>query len=183
MSNKIILAALVPLVLAISCSKPESFEQKAIRAKLAESVGEITSMSFNYIEKIDSATFGDEIQARTKAFLLKSSQDKSFHGKYLAKGQLAKAQEKLEALQKDSKYVLMLDSIKTAMADRLDEVAYYDYKFSATGKSGDSKFEAIDWYACITPEGEVLSLVQEKKNLHKGTGTVIPGYSDMFDKE
>lgn len=166
-----------------SCSSPAELtaEQLALKDKFAAQLGEISSLEFSSFEKIDSTTVAEEITMREKTFLIKLEQDKKFYEKYRNTRNSAKAAEKQAAMDRDLVLMRKLSEIRTALGDAVDGIAYYDYKFSAKGRADGEPFEAEGWYACITPDGRVLSLVKDQKDLHKGTGVAIPGYSEIFE--
>ena len=168
---------------SVSCLSPAGLtsEQLALKEKFTAQVGEFSSLEFTAFEKIDSTTVAEEISMREQTFLLKHEQDKKFYEKYKNVHNTAKAAEKLTAMERDIELLRKLVRIKESLGDAVGNIAYYDYCFSAKGRTAEGPFEADGWFACITPDGKVLSLVQNKRDLHKGTGTAIPGYSEIFD--
>lgn len=175
------LMAAVALILS-SCASKYSDEKAAVAAKIAETMGEVQNFNFKSFEQIGQTTVGEEIEMRVKAFKTKLEQDQKFFDMYTAGGVLGKAAQKKTAIERDQLHLTQLDSIRNTLGAGLGEIAYRDYKFSAAGKLKDSQLEATDWYAAIAPDGTVLSLVQDQKNLHKGLGVTIPGYKEMFDE-
>ena len=177
-----VLMAAVALILS-SCASKYSDEKAAVAAKIAETMGDVQNLTFNTFEQIGETTIGQEVEMRIDLFKTKLEQDQKFYDMYTAGGVLGKASQKRDAIERDQLHLTQLDSIRNTLGDKLNEIAYRDYKFSAVGKVKDSKLEAKDWYAAISPAGEVLSLVQDPKKLHRGLGITIPGYKGMFDEE
>ena len=180
------LAALLMAASALllsSCTSKYASEKAAVSAKIAETMGEVQNLTFNTFEQIGQTTIGQEVEMRIDLFKTKLEQDQKFYDMYTAGGVLGKASQKKTAIERDQLHLTQLDSIRNNLGAKLNEIAYRDYKFSAVGKVKDSKLEAKDWYAAISPSGEVLSLVQDPKKLHKGLGVTIPGYKGMFDEE
>lgn len=177
-----LLMAAVVLALS-SCSTKYADEKAAVSAKITETMGEVQSLTFNSFEPVGETTVGQEIEMRIKLFKTKLEQDQKFYDMYSAGGVLGKAAQKKHAIERDQLHLTQLDSIRNSLEGRLDEIAYRDYKFSASGKTADGILEAKDWYAAISPAGEVLNMVQDPKKLHRGLGVTIPGYKGMFDEE
>ena len=179
---------LVPVLLAAAVSMlsacDDSFkeEKAAVAAEIEETMGEVQGFNFKNFEQIGQTTVGEEIEMRIKAFKTKLEQDQKFFDMYTAGGVIGKAAQKKKAIERDQLHLTQLDSIRNTLGAGLGEIAYRDYKFSASGKLKDSVLEATDWFAAIAPDGTVLSLVQDQKNLHKGLGVTIPGYKEMFDE-
>ena len=69
------------------------------------------------------------------------------------------------------------------MGDAVNEIAYYDYKFSAIVTSGRQYAEYDDCFVSVTPQNEVLCFTRDQKDLHKATGKVLPGYSEILGRE
>jgi len=166
-----------------ACAGSHSKEKEAVSAKIVETMGEVKNLKFNTFEQIGQTTIGEEVEMRINLFKTKLEQDQKFYDMYSAGGVLGKASQKKAAIERDQLHLTQLDSIRNTLGAKLNEIAYKDYKFSAVGTLKDSKLEAKDWYAAISPSGEVLSLVQDSKKLHRGLGVTIPGYKGMFDEE
>ncbi len=176
-------AMLLTALFCLSCDGKYVEEKEAVKAKIVETMGEVQSLTFNTFEQIGQTTVGEEVEMRIDLFKTKLEQDQKFYDMYSAGGVLGKASQKKDAIERDRLHLTQLDSIRNTLGEKLNEIAYKDYKFSAVGKLKDSKLEAKDWYAAISPSGEVLSLVQDPKKLHRGLGVTIPGYKGMFDEE
>ena len=173
----------VSAVALSSCAGSYVDEKKAVSDKISETMGEVQSLTFNTFEQIGQTTVGQEVEMRIALFKTKLEQDQKFYDMYTAGGVLGKAAKKKDAIERDQLHLTQLDSIRNTLGAKLNDIAYRDYKFSAVGKLKDGKLEAKDWYAAISPAGEVLSLVQDPKKLHRGLGVTIPGYKGMFDEE
>ena len=117
---------------------------------------------------------------RTANFKLKYKKDSEYEQDYTRNGMIKNAELKAASMARDLIHIAQMDSIKAAIADRLNEVAYREYKFSASCMTPEGKLELKDWYAAISPEGEVLSMVQDKSKLHGGLGVSIPGWKELF---
>lgn len=186
MKKLIIAFCVLGSMLVSACvGAPElSPEQVAVSEMIAaQAGGELTSLKFTRFEKIDSTTYAKEISNRVKTFELKFRQDSLKNQEYKQKGMLTNARVKNEAMERDRLHLSQMEQIRQNLSSRLDDIIYYDYIFSAAAKLDGSSLIVNDYYACITPDGKVLSMVQDKKNLHKGTGKAIPGYAEIFSSE
>ena len=173
----------IAALLAVSCKYEPSMEESAIRAKIEEEKGEVSKFALTDIEKIGEVTLGEEIGIRRSNFELKHRNDSRFEQEYRDKNYQKRADEKKAAMDRDILHIAQLDSILTTVSNELDKVVYSDYRFSASCMTSEGKLELKDWYACITPDGQVLSLVQDKKRLHRGVGIVIPGWKGIFSDD
>lgn len=180
--KRIILAAFVAAaaLLAVSCKYEPSLEEKAIKTKIEEQKGPVTQFALTDIEMLREVTLGEEIGIRRDNFELKHKKDSELGEKYKGKNLPTNAALKQESARKDLVRLFALDSIAEALSDELGKVVYRDYRFSASCMTDEGALVLKDWYAAITPEGEVLSMVQDKKNLHRGLGNVIPGWKELF---
>lgn len=176
-------ALLLGLCFCLSCSYEPSMEEIAIKGKIEEQKGEVKKFALTEIEKIGEATIGKEIEERTKNFQLKLMKDSEFEKQYRGQGLRQRADEKAAAIVRDIIHIRQMDSIKASIPDRLEELAYREYRFSASCNTSEGPLELKDWYAAITPEGEVLNMVSSKSKLHSGLGVVIPGWKDLFPKK
>jgi hypothetical protein len=99
----------------------------------------------------------------------------------MSKGKPRNAMLKLEAIDKAQRVLVQLDSLEEEYGDVLDSVIFYDYRFSGEAVTKDSRFDLSEAYAAITPDGKVLSVSTDVKDIHKSTGRAIPGYVDLFE--
>ena len=173
------------LVLLASCSgKPADPVEEAITSEIITNMSEgFTDVKIYKVEKIDSTTFGQELERRRHLFETKREVDEKYMNKYIAAGKPKNAAAKEESMKKDQVIIQCLDSLAITLSDILDEVAYYDYKFSAQAKGQNSSMEFRDSYAAITPDYEVIGMTAKEKDLHKGLGKVIPGYLEILKGE
>ena len=157
----------------------------ALESEIIRLVGADAKVSFNSVERIDSTTFGQELDNRIKAMETRQKQNRKFLDQYNMKGQKKSAAAKSEALIKDEQVIAGLNAIKErlAAADSLGIVAYYDYHFSGSARCEGQETAFPDNYASISPDGVVLSLNDSQKGLHNALGKVIPGYTDLLKAE
>ena len=179
MKKFMLFAALLPLLASCGGKAPDPVHE-AIKGEIMGNMSqEFSDVTINRVEKIDSTTFRQELDRRKKAFTLKRDADSEFLLKYMNEGKKRNAALKSDAYRKDLVILQGLDSLEAAHAAILDDVAYYDYRFSAEAKGQDLKMQFRDAYISITPDGRVISMTAERRDLHKGAGRVIPGYLDL----
>ncbi len=169
----------------VCCSPAEpTLEQKALNDKFAETIPTITKVNYSRFEKIDSTTLGTEIDNRIALFETKNEVNKRHYEKYVREKKMTNANLKSDEIYKGLAVIEFLDSLKADLGpEHLSDIAYYDYKFTATVRYQGGYQELTDYYACITPDGKVLGYTNEIKNLHKGCGSSIPGYVQALKDE
>lgn len=174
------------MLLAAGCSDkntaPDPFRE-AVTARIIESAGRDMKVSFYSFEKVDSTTFGTELEHRKTAFNKKLAIDQERYEQFLKERKPKNTQKKKADVETDLRFLEGLDRIGEEIADRLDEVAYYDFHFNGKARSPEGDIEFEDWWASISPEGEVLCMLQGKKGLHNALGRVLPGYLDLVGEE
>lgn len=170
--------------LAFACSGPKAEDPalSAVKARVGEIVGEGAKVTVSAFERIDSTTFGDEIAHRIKVQELAIEQNGKYVEKYKNAGNKAKSAEKKALIEKNKAMLEGLKAIETRMADSLEVIAYYDYRFSGEAVKDGAKTVFREYYASVTPDGRVLSIENQQKGLHKSLGRVIPGYQALLDK-
>ena len=178
MKKSIILAAALVLV---SCGQKQSDPvQDAIELYIFENMPEMyTQVTFNTLEKVDSTTFREEFEHRKKAFEARLESDEKFILKYTLEKKQKNVALKTLSYKKTLRIIQALDSLEKASAGIMDDVAYYDYKFSATAKGQNARMDFEDTYATVTPDLRVMSMTTDIRDLHKSLGRAIPGYLDI----
>ena len=180
-----VMAAAAAAVLAVSCggSEPDPVAE-AIKAEITTNMAEgFTSVKNITYELVDSTTFAQEFERRIKTFEVKRDADGKYLLKYTREGKTRNAAIKSDAYKRDLEILRDLDSLHAACAGILDDVAYYDYRFSADAKGDNSVMQFRDAYVAMTPEHEVIGMTAKQKDLHKGLGKVIPGYLGLVKGE
>ena len=179
MRHSLIIFVSVLLLAACGGSKTDPVKE-AIKGEIMGNMAQdFISVDVTFVEKIDSTTFRTELDRRKKAFTTKRDADGEFLLKYMQEGKRRNAAIKNESYVNDLRILQGLDSLGIKHADILDDVAYYDYRFSATAKGKDVTMQFRDAYIAITPDGQVISMTAERRDLHKSAGRVIPGYYEL----
>ena len=155
--------------------------QEALEAYILQ--GEAGSFQLYRIEKIDSTTFRTEFERRHKVYELKLDQETKFYQEYLSQNKPKNAKVHSDAILRTCEIMNGLDSLQASMEGRLDEIAYYDYVFSAKASSESRYSEFTNAYASITPAFEVITLTEDRRDLHKAGGRAIPGYLQMLGQD
>lgn len=183
MKRTAILAAALVMLAACAQNRATDPVETAIKTKIAESVSPDAVIRIDRLEKVDSTTFGSELEHRIKVFTLRHDQNEKYYFQYNSEGRPNSAAEKKEAMKKDALVLEGLDKIGERMADSLSLVAYYDYKFSGSAETKTERTVFQDYYASITSDGQVMSISSSTKGLHKSLGRVIPGYTGLIGKD
>lgn len=172
------------MLLASCGGKAPSPVETALNAAIAENLGqELKSVSYASLDKIDSTTFGQELEKRRAVLEQKVKSEEELYVKYKTQGKSTNAGIKLEAVNKAKASLVRLDSLALTLSDKMDEVAYFDYTFTAAVKGVEKDVTFKDAWALITPDLKVLGLATSQKSVHKGSGKVIPGYVEMLKED
>ncbi len=155
--------------------------QEALEAYILQ--GEEGSFQLYRIEKIDSTTFRTEFERRQKVYELKLQQETKLYQEYLSQNKPKNAKRHSDAIVRTCEIMNGLDSLKAGMEGRLDDIAYYDYVFSAKASSDSQYSEFQSAYVSITPAYEIITLTEDRKDLHKAGGRAIPGYLQLLGKD
>ena len=179
---KRLMAIISALVLLLGCGGTGSDFESALKAKIAEQTGDPGArVRIFKMEQTGQGTLGEELQRRKDVFQLQMKQNGRLYEVYMSKGKPRNAMLKLEAIDKAQRVLRQLDSLEEEYVDVLDSVIFYDYRFSGEAVTKDSRFDLSEAYASITPDGKVLSVSTDVKDIHKSTGRAIPGYVDLFE--
>ncbi len=155
--------------------------QEALEAYILQ--GEEGSFQLYRIEKIDSTTFRTEFERRQKVYERKLQQETKLYQEYLSQNKPKNAKRHSDAIVRTCEIMNGLDSLKAGMEERLDEIAYYDYVFSGKAVSESQNSEFPNAYVSITPAFEIITLTEDRKDLHKTGGRAIPGYLQLLGKD
>ncbi|MBO4769017.1 MAG: hypothetical protein J5495_05740 [Bacteroidales bacterium] len=181
---KLFIKVLIPTLLcALACGCKQEVDplQEALGAYILQ--GQEGSFRLTRIEKIDSTTFRTEFERRQNVFERKLSQETKLFDSYVAQRKPKNAERHRAAIVRTREVMASLDSLKATMEGRLDEIAYYDYVFTGRAETKTTITELSNAYVSITPEFEVITLSNDRKDLHKAGGRAIPGYLEMLGKD
>ena len=173
-------AALLAAMVSCAPKQADPVEQALIN-KIKEVAAEEGTVKVYSLEKVDSTTFRTELERKFKIYNLKVEQNTKFYETYVKEGKPKNAELKSKAIAKDQAILKGLETIQTSIEAQLDNVAYYDYKFSASANFKTSKATYNDYFFAVTPDGTVLGISSDQNAIHKGTSSVIPGYKELLD--
>ncbi len=174
------MALLGGAVLSCTPKKTDPMEQ-ALTEKILQAVGEEGKVRVYSMEAVDSTTLRTELERKFKIYNLKIEQNHKFYETYMKEGKPKNAELKSKAILKDREILKGLEAIQQSLAEHLDEVAYYDYKFTASVSLKSGKTNYNDYFCAITPDGKVLGISSDQNAIHKGTSSVIPGYKALLE--
>lgn len=179
MKKLILFAALLPLLVSCGGHAVDPVHE-AIKGEIMGNMSQdFTDVTINFVEKIDSTTFRQEFDRRRNVFTLKRDADSDLLLKYMTEGKKRNASIKSDSYKQDLVILQGLDSLEAAHSAILDDIAYYDYRFSADAKGHGLKMQFRNAFISITPDGRVISMTAERRDLHKSAGRVIPGYVEL----
>lgn len=177
----------VPLLMAaafcFSCATEPDPMVVAIENELFKDVHEGGEFRMDRMEKIDSSTFRAEFERRIELFETKYKADFKLYNNYFERGLRRNVARKIADMDRDQMIIDSLKIMLEQMGSDADRVAFYDICFSAEANVGNATQVLTDCYAAITPQYEVLCITHKKKDLHKTTGKVIPGYLELIKEE
>ena len=165
--------------LTACATQPKDPQLKALETEIANRLGEGAKARIESFAKVDSTTFGEELKYRQEVFDLRLKQNMKLLEKYKKGGFVQTAVDKRNAINHDHEVIAGLAEMERTLEPILGNVAYYDYCFSGQATKDGAKAVYKDYYASITPEGQVVSIDSNKKTLHKALGRVIPGYLEL----
>ena len=176
--KKIIPFAILLLLSGCTDRTPDPVSE-AVISEIMSYDPNFTKVKLLELVKLDSTTFGQEIERRRRIFESKKKSDEQSLLKYTAVKKNKNAALKQESLKRDVAILAGLDSIKMSISERLDDVAYYEYRFNAEAVSEGGKTLFKDSYAALTPDGKLLGIASKQDDLHKNMGVVIDGYLEL----
>ena len=179
--KKILIFAALLAAMVSCCPKQVDPMEQALIDKIKQAAAEEGTVKIYSMEKVDSTTFRTELERKFKIYNLKIEQNQKFYDTYIKEGKPKNAALKSKAIEKDQEIIRGLTRIQHELRAKLDSVAYYDYKFSASANFKTSKATYNDYFCAITPGGEVLGISSDQNTIHKGTSSVIPGYKSLLE--
>ena len=178
-----IIAAAISFLAACTGSETPNPIKDGIRAKIIQTVGNDAKVTVKTFEIVDSTTFAEELSHRKDVIKLRYEQNRKLHDQYLQEGRVKTAGKKFDEYHADQQRLEGLEKIGDEIAGRINDIAYYDVKFSAEAKTSSRTSTFTDYYATVTPEGIVYNIQSSPNGLHKPMGHVIPGYDLLFPEQ
>ena len=148
-------------LLAAGCAKkaPDPVEE-ALSAYILR--GQQGTFLVYTLEKIDSTTFRTEFEHRQNVFDLKLQEETRLFENYYFQNKKKNADRHWEAMERTREAIKGLDSLRAALAGRMDEVAYYEYVFSGRAETGSEAVEFRDTYVSMSPSLEVITMSADR---------------------
>ena len=183
MKRLVLLSALLPLLLSCGGRTPDPVHE-AIKGEIMGNMSqEFTDVTIHLVEKIDSTTFRTELEHRKDVFRVKQQAEEKLYLKYSNEHKPKTAESHRLAMEKAVANLAFVEGLEQQLAARLDDIAYYDYVFSGYSQTSEGRMTYDNVYVTVTPACEVLTMTANAKDLHKGTGRVIPGYLEGITSE
>lgn len=182
MKKMLVIAAMALCVAACSLGqKPDQYKD-AVKEEIVRLVGADAKVSFNTFELKETTTYADELEYRKGLITARQAMNKMLKEKYENEKMSTNAHRKLTAMLNDEEVLKGLETIRERMAaaDSLDKVAYYVFQFTGEARCEGATTSFKDYFACVTPTGEVLSVTDNEKAIHKGLGKIIEGYRTIL---
>ena len=203
-----VIAALALCVVSCGLGQKPNQYKDAVKEEIIRLVGADAKVSFNTFELKETTTFADELEYRKGLIEARHKMNIRFQEKYSEERMPKNAGIKRLAILKDEEVLKGLDAIqerievacgdrksiylteiqaeggkRMAAADSLDKVAYYVFQFTGEAKCQGTTSTFKDYFACVTPDGRLLSLTDNEKAIHKGLGNVLGGYRLLLGAE
>lgn len=179
--KKMLLLASALLAVCACTQKQADPVADAIVAEMMKDIDQPYDIRVFDLSRLDSTSFATEFQRRISIYDIRLDQNMTLFEKYVNEGMTTNATRKYEALKRDTKIYNELNVMKEMMGDDTLKTAYYDYAFTYKGTVGGQKIAPKKAFATVTPDGRVLTYAADRKDLHKATGLVIPGYKELLD--
>ena len=179
--KKTVLFALLACVLTACAQKPVDPVVEAIVEAMMKDIDQPYDIQVTNLQRLDSTTFATEFQRRISIYDIRLDQNTARLERFIRDGMKKNATVTFEALQRDTKIYNELNALKEMMGDDTLKTAYYDYAYTYSGKVGNQRIPSKNAFATVTPDGRVLTFASDRKDIHKATGLVIPGYRELLD--
>lgn len=181
--KRYIIPMLLLCLLAASCGSREREYgpvEKVIVDAIVERYPDCLDVEFSSLVKVDSTTYGQEIQRRRDLFEYKLKADGKLRERFRAARMRTNMRRKDGDMANDTRILAGIDSLEAALAPVLGDIAYYDYRWSAVAHLKDSDVTCTDMYANVSPDLTFCRLVVKAGEVHKGMGRIIPGYMELL---
>ena len=172
------------LAVVTSCNNktPDPVAAAIEAAAMKDTEGDYSFRIYD-LAKIDSTTFRTEFERRRDVFRLKQQTEEKLYWRYNAEGKPKTSESHRQAMEKAKVNLETMDYLEKEIGARIDDIAYYDYVFSGYSETKEGRMTYDKVYVTVTPDYEVLTMTANQRDLHKGTGRVIPGYIETISAE
>ena len=153
---------------------------EALQAYMIAHSPEGCSFTLTDLQKVDSTEIATELDRRCEVFALRAAKNEELYVRYHTDGHPKNAELKRLAMKKDQRVLSDLAALRDSLGEDIHKIAYYDYRFSGHLTKGRQSVDYKDAWFTLTPAGEVLVVVTDKRDLHKTGGLAIPGYREII---
>lgn len=178
----IALAAVLSASAILSSCSSEDPVKTAVLAELKRSNPDLESFSIYKIEKIESVSFGSELDRRIRLFQTKIKAETKAYQKYVGKGMQNNAAARMQQKEQAEAILERLEAFKAGNAAKADSLIYSVYRFSGKGKLSDGSVipESTMTISLSEDLSKAWNLAPEGSNKYKGMGAAIPGYVEIL---
>ena len=185
---------LAPILYLSSCSEKVPTQDDLVKANTEEylkpKLNDPDSYEFARIELIDSVLYSDNIEWRINNFQRQLDDDKEYLKKWSSKLSTYKLEsiEKIVdltniSIEKNEKILNSIDSIKTSLGSKINDIASYTYLFSYRSNNALG-VKVLKEYIIQTepkPTLNVINMTDDKSKVYN-TPNSFPGYEEMIKK-
>ena len=185
---------LAPILYLSSCSEKVPTQDDLVKANTEEylkpKLNDPDSYEFARIELIDSVLYSDNIEWRINNFQRQLDDDKEYLKKWSSKLSTYKLEsiEKIVdltniSIEKNEKILNAIDSIKTSLGSKINDIASYTYLFSYRSNNALG-VKVLKEYIIQTepkPTLNVINMTDDKSKVYN-TPNSFPGYEEMIKK-
>lgn len=185
---------LAPILYLSSCSEKVPTQDDLVKANTEEylkpKLNDPDSYEFARIELIDSVLYSDNIEWRINNFQRQLDDDKEYLKKWSSKLSSYKLEsiEKIVdltniSIEKNEKILNAIDSIKTSLGSKINDIASYTYLFSYRSNNALG-VKVLKEYIIQTepkPTLKVINMTDDKGKVYN-TPNSFPGYEELIKK-
>jgi len=194
MRTLLLFLLLAPILYLSSCSEKVPTQDDLVKANTEEylkpKLNDPDSYEFTRIELIDSVLYSDNIEWRINNFQRQLDDDKEYLKKWSSKLSTYKLEsiEKIVdltniSIEKNEKILNAIDSIKTSLGSKINDIASYTYLFSYRSNNALG-VKVLKEYIIQTepkPTLNVINMTDDKSKVYN-TPNNFPGYEEMIKK-
>lgn len=180
--RKAMIVMAAAMTLLCGCAREKDPMCELVSNYLSEKAGEPLKVKFYTMEKADSTSYRTEFERRIHVFEVRIRENTKKYDTFVRENKQKNAALKYQSVILDRERIGWLRDAFNRMEanDSLDITAYYDYHFSGHASGATTVGEYDDVWFSVTTDGRIMKMSQDRSDIHKPGGSVIPGYSEML---